>query len=440
MVYGVLQSARWRDERSTPSVRAVRGDDKVRPAEVVLGRPEKARLLILSMSERTAFLSLALPDAALRRICRGLGLSFPGYRLEKVPGADLVHALAEEYQTNPRAAVLTDASLDEVCSVPLPIPAGPIRPGVVRLMAFLAAAPPGAIVALLWQFFGHPVEKVRQAGVGALDDHLDFLDGMAADFPAGPEVGGRVRTGHSAGSQEGSRGEMRRRLKDAEGRAAVLGRELDAARAQLVGERRQVALRDERLAQSKVDLTETERRLRASEESRSALAARLDRDAETDARHHMAEAARLTHEMDALQAELARARRREAELLSRLKEARTSPAPVTAPPSVEPPPDPGTSFQVPVFSSEFYDSIHRWDVHIVRTAFEKVLLLSQNPAHPGLDAKPIESADGLYRIKIAQDVRLFYRRLPAGRLDILSLIDREDLERYIHRYRTRVRG
>ena len=405
-----------------------------------MARPEKARLLILSSSERAAFLTLALPDAALRRICRGLGLSFPGYRLEKVPGAELVHALAEEYQTNPRAAVLIDASLDDVCRVPLPIPAGPIRPGVVRLMTFLAAAPPGATVPLLWQFLSHPVEKVRQAGVRALNDHLGFIDGMAADFPEGPEVGGRVRPGSSAASQEGSRGEMRRRLKETEARASVLGRELEAARAQLIGERRQVALRDERLAQSKADLAESERRLRASEESRSALEARRDRDAETEARHYMVEAARRAHELEALQADLARARRRETELLSRLKEAPTSPAPATAPPRVEPPPDPGISFQVPVFSPEFYDSIHRWDVHIVRAVFEKVLLLSQNPAHPGLDAKPIESADGLYRIKVAQDVRLFYRRLPAGRLDILSLIDREDLDRYIHRYRTRVKG
>jgi len=418
----------------------VHGDDTVRPAEVVLARPEKARLLILSSSERAAFLTLALPDAALRRICRGLGLSFPGYRLEKVPGAELVHALAEEYQTNPRAAVLIDASLDDVCRVPLPIPAGPIRPGVVRLMTFLAAAPPGATVPLLWQFLSHPVEKVRQAGARALNDHLGIIDGMAADFPEGPEVGGRVRPGSSAVAQEGSRGEMRRRLKETEARASVLGRELEAARAQLIGERRQVALRDERLAQSKADLAESERRLRASEESRSALEARRDRDAETEARHYMVEAARRAHELEALQADLARARRRETELLSRLKEAPTSPAPATAPPRVEPPPDPGISFQVPVFSPEFYDSIHRWDVHIVRAVFEKVLLLSQNPAHPGLDAKPIESADGLYRIKVAQDVRLFYRRLPAGRLDILSLIDREDLDRYIHRYRTRVKG
>jgi len=169
-----------------------------------------------------------------------------------------------------------------------------------------------------------------------------------------------------------------------------------------------------------------------------AVISQRDRDAGAEARHHMAEAARRAREAEALQAELALARRREAEILSRLKAAESSPAPAAPPPREEPAPDPGASFHVPVFSAEFYDSIHRWDVRIVRAAFEKALILSQNVAHPGLDAKPMEGADGLYRIRVAQDVRLFYRRLPGGRLEILSLIDREDLDRYIHRYRTRV--
>jgi len=405
-----------------------------------LARPEKARLLVLSADERAAYLALALPDAALRRVCRTLGVTFPGYRLEKIPGAELAHALAVEYETDPRAAGLVDSSLDDACRVPLPIPAGPIRPGMVRLLTLLAAAPPRAAVPLLWQFFSHPVEKVRQAGVRAFDEYLGFMEGMADGVAGDAEARARVVPGPGAGSRGATRAEVRARLKDAETRATTLGRDLEAVRAQLAGERRQVALRDGRLAQARADLAGTERRLRASEESRQALLATRDRDALAEARHHMAEAARLAREMEGVQADLARARQREAELLSMLKQAQAAPAPTPAAIRETPPPDAGSSFLIPVFSAEFYDSIRRWDAHMVRAAFEKVLLLSQNLAHPGLDAKPMEGADGLYRIRVAQDVRLFYRRLHAGRLEILSLIDREDLDRYIHRYRTRARA
>jgi hypothetical protein len=92
---------------------------------------------------------------------------------------------------------------------------------------------------------------------------------------------------------------------------------------------------------------------------------------------------------------------------------------------------------VPVLTPEFYASIDRCDPRVVRTAFEKLLLLAQDLHHPGLDAKPLQGADGLYRIFVAQDIRLMYRRLPGGRLEILSLIDREDLDRYLRQYKTR---
>jgi hypothetical protein len=83
-----------------------------------LARLETARLLVLSIAERGAYLALALPDAALRRAGRKLGLVFPGYRLEKIPGSELAMALAEEYETDPRAAHLIDDLLDDACRIP----------------------------------------------------------------------------------------------------------------------------------------------------------------------------------------------------------------------------------------------------------------------------------------------------------------------------------
>jgi hypothetical protein len=40
-------------------------------------------------------------------------------------------------------------------------------------------------------------------------------------------------------------------------------------------------------------------------------------------------------------------------------------------------------------------------------------------------------------VRIATDVRLIYRRLEAEEVEVLSLIDREDLDRYIRQAKTR---
>ena len=45
---------------------------------------------------------------------------------------------------------------------------------------------------------------------------------------------------------------------------------------------------------------------------------------------------------------------------------------------------------------------------------------------------------GYYRVRVATDVRLIYRRAERqNEVEILSLIDREDLDRYIRQARTR---
>jgi mRNA-degrading endonuclease RelE of RelBE toxin-antitoxin system len=63
--------------------------------------------------------------------------------------------------------------------------------------------------------------------------------------------------------------------------------------------------------------------------------------------------------------------------------------------------------------------------------------LKDRKAAASLDAKLLQGAEGLYRIKIGTDVRLLYRRKPAGGIEILSLIDRENLGRYVRQYKRR---
>jgi hypothetical protein len=64
-------------------------------------------------------------------------------------------------------------------------------------------------------------------------------------------------------------------------------------------------------------------------------------------------------------------------------------------------------------------------------------LLAENHRHPSLRAIPLEGLPGFYRVRIASDVRLIYKRGDRGEVEILSLIDREDLDRYVRQAKTR---
>src|SRR5439155_2455162 len=87
------------------------------------------------------------------------------------------------------------------------------------------------------------------------------------------------------------------------------------------------------------------------------------------------------------------------------------------------------TFLIPIFTREFYDSIQRWDRRMQRAAFDKVSLLARDWRHGSLRAIALEGLPGYYRIRIATDVRLIYRRGEGSTVEILSLIDREDLDR-----------
>ncbi len=93
---------------------------------------------------------------------------------------------------------------------------------------------------------------------------------------------------------------------------------------------------------------------------------------------------------------------------------------------------------MPVYTREFYDSLEGWDRRIQRAAFKQAVLLAQDHRHPSLRALALEGLPGYYRVRVATDVRLIYRRAEKqGGVEILSLIDREDLDRYIKQAKTR---
>jgi hypothetical protein len=401
-----------------------------------LAEGERGRLRILDRETRLAFLSLALPEGVLRRACSKLGLSFPGYRLESIPAADLARALTEEYESDPRASQIIDRQIEEECVLPLEIPGRFLTPGLVELLVQVGGSPPLVVAPLLWSVFGHRAAGVREAGVEAFENYLDQLF-ENFEIDADSAKGRERRAGGSGLPASPARGTLHRRLKEAEVRASALERDLVEVRGHLARDRQVSAQKDAKLAQLKADLASARERQRQADEALVSRERMQDVDALEAARLKAAEAERLSRQLADVQYDLQSARRREAELTT-LVRAREAPAPAApaAPVEARPAPRP-SAFLVPVFTEEFYGSLEGWEARVVRAAFEKALLLCQNFAHPGIDAKAIQGADGLYRIFVAQDVRLFYRRPPGGRIEILSLIDREDLDRYIRQYKSR---
>ena len=166
-------------------------------------------------------------------------------------------------------------------------------------------------------------------------------------------------------------------------------------------------------------------------------------DAGIEAQRARAEARDLSGRLGAVESRLARAQEREQELVRDLERARpgkVAPAPVepVAVPSEEPDGGDAETWLFPVYTREFYDSLDGWDRRIQRAAFKQAQLLAQDHRHPSLRAIPLEGLPGYYRVRVATDVRLIYRRPERqNTVELLSLIDREDLDRYIRQAKTR---
>ena len=410
------------------------------------------RLATLPRNDRADLLLLALPNAALREACRQLQLTFPGYRLEAVKPGVIADSLSEEYETSEEDAATIDRIVEENCVLPptIPeemIPASRIPGRTIELLARVAAADPELMLApLIWRLLGHSIEGVRTGAAAALRSYLEWYDAMAAEpvdetngateAPPEPESIAEPEPGDAAESAL-----LQRRLKETETKSARLGADLEAARRQLATERAHGARKDERLSGLKRELEQAQAELRTTRDAKAALEASLDRDTRALLRRRESEVENLKHEVEGLQKKLEEARRREAGMLAERRDVKTpadavapAPAPVEAPAA---PVESASGFQPPEFTAEFYESIEEWDERVVKTAFEKVLLLAGNFAHPSLDAKLLQGAEGLYRIKVATDVRLIYRRKPARGIEILSLIDRENLPRYVRQYKRR---
>jgi hypothetical protein len=391
--------------------------------------PISAAPLPLSQLDARAlgeFLELCFADRRLLELCGELRLYSPGYRLESMPPNQVARLLADEARSAKDAEQLLDKAIREALRNPV-LEGKPLTDEHYRdLLELFTGDPLQHLARVAWRALIDEDEKLRSYALSAIDLGVEALDAPAKAKapPRKPQLPADVQ-------------ELRKELEEARKSVGRVEKERESLREQLVAARGDLAGREktlgevrEELAQVRAELTRASAevaRLTAAGEGRALSEARRLGDENRSLSERLRSA---VEERDALRGQLAQAQR--------AFTAPAAPAPAASPedealPSAEE----ASTFLIPIFTREFYDSIQRWDRRMQRAAFDKVSLLARDWRHGSLRAIALEGLPGYYRIRIATDVRLIYRRGEGNTVEILSLIDREDLDRYIRQARTR---
>jgi hypothetical protein len=386
-----------------------------------------APLPLLKMDARTLgeFFELTFPDKRLLELCGELRLYSPGYRIEAMPPDQVARMLADEVREAKDAEQLVEKAVREALRNPV-LEGKPMSEEHYRdLLELFSGDPLQHVARLAWRSLIDDDEKLRGHVPAIVAFGIELLDApsrAAKEKPRKPQLSTDVQ-------------ELRKKTEDALKEAERAAKERDSLREQLAQSRAETVEREKTLAEVRDELTQVRGELTRA----SAELARLTAAGEGRA---LADARRLADENRSLSEKLRTALEERDALRDQLKSAqRAAPvAPQPAPVSEDdalPSAEEAATFLIPIFTREFYDSIQRWDRRMQRAAFDKVSLLARDWRHGSLRALALEGLPGYYRIRIATDVRLIYRRGEGNTLEILSLIDREDLDRYIRQARTR---
>ena len=409
------------------TVRAVGNKGKTQPPGPPVDEPAPSTaplaLLDLAAGYLGVFFELCFADKRLVEICRELKITTPGYRLEALPPDQVARVLADEFRAAEEVRPALEKLVREALRWPLLEKEVVTIEGLDELVDLVYQSMRGdpllQLARVAWRCLLDTGDKRLTMAQSALEDGVQLLDTPMR------------QQGNKA--PDPTKKEARAALKQAE-RAE---KDREAMKAQLADSRMAIAERDLKLAEQNIEL----RQLRAEVARVSAELQRLNAAGEgralSEARRSADEARSLAEKLRVAQEELSKAEERADVAERKLSISQTAPAPRAAEQEEElPSAEEASEFLVPVLTREFYDSIEKWDRRIKRATFEKIHLLAQNWRHGSLRALPLEQVPGFYRIRIATDVRLIYRR-EGGQLEILSLIDREDLDRYIRQARTR---
>jgi hypothetical protein len=399
----------------------------------------------------SVFLYLVLPKEAPKDLVRRLRLSLPGWRPEALSDVQRCDMLADEYRAAADARGMIHGALAKAGALPLSnVPLEPLT--AEALVA--AACPEHALPEVLWRLLSDPDPEVRKIAAPRLDalaeEYYGSADGDGEGKPA-PKPGKGERS-------DGGEADAARRAEALE-QALAKVREEAAAKAEEARRRHeeqreklQAQLKEARAAeaQARDEAARARERAERSDRTRERAEAELAQARGTDAAAEAQRARAEARETEARAASLAARLAREEERVRLLEEAaqkvRGAPAasgpaaPAAAPGGDEEgePEDAPASWLMPVYTREFYDSLDGWDRRIQRAAFKQAHLLAQDHRHPSLRALPLEGLPGYYRVRVATDVRLLYRRGDRqNAVEILSLIDREDLDRYVRQAKSR---
>lgn len=91
-----------------------------------------------------------------------------------------------------------------------------------------------------------------------------------------------------------------------------------------------------------------------------------------------------------------------------------------------PPPEPERRFLLPRFGPAFYKSLDGKDRRAVERAFTAVhLFCTEGHAYPGLEVKQMGGQD-TWSLRASLGLRVYFRQLPDGEIEVLELADREE--------------
>jgi hypothetical protein len=412
------------------------------PAPALPDRHGGAPLEELSRDALSVFLYVTLLPEETRALVKELGLKVPGFRSEALSDVERCDVLADEIHAVPAVRDRVIERLGAAFGRP-PLGLVPLDAAAADDLLDVGASDHGLTLAL-WRVLADPDAGVRGRAAPLLERLVTEYygppgKGERGDAPAPPrekepdlaarlaeldkklaEAEARVESGRRKAEEQ--RDKLQSWLKDARARAAQAVDE--AARAREAADAAQ----------------------RGRERAEAELAAAKATDAAAEVHRARAAARELEAKVASLEARQARQEERERELEAALREARAR-VEAERPPAgqgalaaegVDEPEDAPASWLMPVYTREFYDSLEGWDRRVQRAAFKQAALLAQDHRHPSLRALPLEGLPGYYRVRVATDVRLLYRRgEKQNAIEVLSLIDREDLDRYVRQAKTR---
>jgi len=399
----------------------------------------------LSRDALSAFIYIALLPEETLALVKVLRLSAPGFRTEGLSEVELCDLLADEVRAVPSSRLPLLEALRKELKEPA-FASSPLDTLAADELLEVASSEHGLAIAL-WRLVADPQPEVRARGAAALEQLATEWYGPepkggspavpvplegAAGAPAVELVGRLQAVEAKLARCEARAEEVRRKADEARDKlqAQVKEARAEAARAVAEAARAREQLEQARLGKlrAEADLLQSRATDQAAELQRLRGAAR-----EAETARHAAEgrSEKLADQAARLEVALRSAEARE-------QAVHEGPASPVIEAEGEPDEAPA-SWLLPVFTEEFYDSLRGWDRRIQRAAVKQAFLLSQDHRHPSLRALPLGGLPGYYRVRVATDVRLIYRRDEARQdaVEILSVIDREDLDRYVRQAKTR---